>query len=198
MAVFPYRFSHLTSLALTHAPFGKKGASALFYALQKGVCPSLQKVSLGHTYVQDEGLMTFATALEDGMPCSNSLTMIDFQCCNIGMRGGKALFHAMTEKGALPNIKELRLLDNGAFEVEGVAESLSALERGAGKKVKIIDLSGMKMTDVEARLIGKAFATKMAFPATLKRFRIDYSSWTHWKLTDEGRKAIKNGLEDGG
>ena len=61
--------------------------------------------------------------------CSNSLRMIDFTDCEINKEGVKALMRAMADKGVLPNIGELCLIENQIGE-EGVAEILNALERG--------------------------------------------------------------------
>ena len=197
MARSPHQLSCLTSLSLDFNRFGKEGARALFSALQAGACPSIQELHIDQIKIEDEGLMSFAAALEDGMPCSNSLRVIDFQKCNVGVSGLKALFHVMAEKGALPNIEKILFMDNRLIADEDVAEMVSGLERGAARKLQSLSFQGVSMTDVGARLLGKALATK-ALPPSLREIGFDCPRLELRKLTDEGRNAIKEGLQEGG
>ena len=143
--------------------------------------------------------MSFAAALEDGMmSCSNRLRVIDLRNCHVGARGVKALFDVMAEKGALSNMEELDLTDNKSIGDEGIAEVLSALERGGGRKLEILHLERMGMTDVGATLLAEALATKKALPPTLTTICVDYAFSIGPTPTDEGRKAIKKGLKVGG
>ena len=53
------------------------------------------------------------------------------------------------------------------------------------------------MTDVGARLLGKAFATK-ALPPECQELKIDQIGDEGPTLTEEGRDALRKGLEEGG
>ena len=55
------------------------------------------------------------------------------------------------------------------------------------------------MTDVGARLLGKALAAENALPSSLQKLRIDFPGRRRYPtLTEEGLRAIKKGLEKGG
>ena len=197
----PHRFQQLTSLCLDRNWFGTEGVRALSSFLQAGLCPSLQKLSLYDCLLRnDEGLMSFVAALDYGMPCSNSLRMLNLKWCGLTKRGVKALFRVMVRKGALPNIEELYLSCNDKIKDKGVATILKGLERGAAPKLKTLDFSGMGMTYVGAALLGKAFAAENILPISLQKNKIVSSDWW-WQDDDvgtEGRDAIRKGLQEGG
>ena len=71
MARSPHHFEHMKSVRIyCVCGFGWEGARALSSFLQAGACPSLENLSLEDTRILDDGVMSFAAALKDGMPCS--------------------------------------------------------------------------------------------------------------------------------
>ena len=129
--------------------------------------------------------------------------MINLRKCKIGARGVKALFDVMMEKGSLPNLEKLDLSLNESIADEGIAAIVRALQGGrVTRKIKMLNFESTGMMDVGGSLLGEAFAaaaaaTDKALPSSLEKVRID-SPRGRTEVSDEGRDALRRGLEQGG
>lgn len=63
---------------------GDEGRRAVSMALQAEACPSLEELNLCYNDFWDNGLVSFAAALEKGTLCSTSLLSINMSACKIG------------------------------------------------------------------------------------------------------------------